>query len=119
MIACVKDRGEVFSSIDKTGWSEKVISEDFNRLKQEVAADLKSGDKRQAMDRIHNYRDEQETANAVIGSQRIAENLDNDLNDLKTYVEETFQGAPEAVKEKQKANAKSLQYEGYRDRRQQ
>ena len=119
MIACVKDRGEVFSSIDKTGWSEKVISEDFNRLKQEVAADLKSGDKRQAMDRIHKYRDEQEAANAVVGSQQITENLDNDLKDLKTYVEETFQGAPEAVRQKQKANAKALQYEGYRSRRQQ
>jgi len=118
MIACVNDQSKVFSSIDEKRWTEKVINEDFNRLKQEVAADLKSGAKRQAMDRIRNYRDEQKAVNAAVGSQRIAENLDKDLEALTTYVEETFQGAPAAVREKQKANAKALQYEGYRGRRQ-
>ena len=118
-IACVNDQSKVFSSIDKTSWTEKVINEDFNRLKQEVAADLKLGDKRQAMDRIQKYQDEQEAVNAAVDSQRVAENLDKDLKALTEYVEETFQGAPAAVREKQKANAKALQYEGYRGRRQQ
>ncbi len=119
MIACVNDQRKVFSSIDETRWTEKVINEDFNRLKQEVAADVKSGRQQQAMDRIQKYHGEQEAVNAVIGSPRVAENLDKDLKELKTYVEDTFQGAPEAVREKQKANAKALQYEGYRGRRQQ
>ena len=118
-IACVNDQSKVFSSIDKTSWTEKVINEDFNRLKQEVAADLKLGDKRQAMDRIQKYQVEQEAVNAAVDSQRVAENLDKDLKALTEYVEETFQGAPAAVREKQKANAKALQYEGYRGRRQQ
>lgn len=118
-IACVNDQSKVFSSIDKTGWSEKIINEDFNRLKQEVAADIKSGDKRQAMDRIRKYQGEQEAVNAVVGSQQVADNLDKDLKELTTYVEETFQGAPSAVREKQQSNAKALQYEGYRGRRQQ
>jgi Ca-activated chloride channel family protein len=117
-IACVNDRRRVYSSIDKKGWSDKVINEDFNRLKQEVAADIKSGNKRQAMDRIQKYHGEQEALNAVIGSQQVADNLDKDLKELTTYVEETFQGAPAAVREKQKSNAKALQYEGYRGRRQ-
>ena len=118
-IACVKDQRKVFSSIDKDGWSEKIINEDYNRLKQEVAADLKSGDKRQAVDRIREYQDEHEAVNAVVGSQQVAENLDKDLKELKTYVEETFQGAPAAVRKQQQSNAKALQYEGYRGRRQQ
>lgn len=117
-IACVNDQQKVFSSIDKTVWTEKIINEDFNRLKQEVAADLKSGDKRQAMDRIKKYHGEQEAVNAVVGSQRVADNLDKDLKELTTYVEETFQGAPAAVREKQQSNAKALQYDGYRGRRQ-
>ncbi|CAB1058085.1 hypothetical protein D1BOALGB6SA_2841 [Olavius sp. associated proteobacterium Delta 1] len=116
-IACVKDQRKVFSSIDKTSWSEKVINEDFNRLKQEVAADLKSGKKQDAMKRIEKYQGEQETVNAVVGSAIVAENLDKDLKELETYVEDTFQGAPEAVRQKQKSNAKALQYDGYRGRR--
>ena len=117
-IACVKDPRKVYSSIDKTGWSDKVINDDFNRLKQEVAADLKSGKKQKAMKRIETYYDEQQAVNAVVGSARVAQNLDKDLKELETYVEETFQGAPEAIRQKQKSNAKALQYDGYRGRRQ-
>jgi Ca-activated chloride channel family protein len=117
-IACVKDPRKVYSSIDKTGWSDKVINDDFNRLKQEVAADLKSGKKQKAMKRIEIYYDEQQAVNAVVGSARVAQNLDKDLKELETYVEETFQGAPEAIRLKQKSNAKALQYDGYRGRRQ-
>ena len=117
-ISCITDQRKVYSSIDKNSWSEKVINEDFNRLKQEVAADLKSGKKHDAMQRINKYHGEQKAVNSVVGSARVAENLDKDLKELETYVEETFQGAPEAVRQKQKINAKSLQYDGYRGRRQ-
>ena len=116
-IACVKDRSKVISSIDKSSWSEKVIKEDFNRLKQEVAADMKSGKKQNAMKRIRHYYNEQQEINAAVGSARVAENLDRDVKALETLVEDTFQGEPEAVRQKQKSNAKALQYDGYRGRR--
>lgn len=116
-IACVGEQRKVFSSIDKAGWSDKVINDDFNRLKQEVAADLKSGKKQKAKQRIETYYEKQQAVNAVVGSARVAENLDKDLKELETYVEETFKGAPEVVRQKQKSNAKALQYDGYRGRR--
>ncbi len=117
-IACVGDRRKVLSSIDKTGWSEKVINEDFNRLKQEVAAELKSGEKKEALNRIRAYRIEKREMNTYIQSAGVAKNLDKDLKELEMYVEDTFKGAPEAVRQKQKSNAKALQFDGYRGRRQ-
>ena len=117
-IACVNDQKKVYSSIDKTSWSEKVINEDFNRLRQEVAADIKSGKKQDALSKIEKYHNEQEAVNTVVGSASVADNLDRDLKELKTYVKDTFNGAPAAVRQKQKSNAKALQYEGYRGRRQ-
>ena len=117
-IACVDDQKEVYSSIDKTSWSEKIINEDFNRLKQEVASDIKSGKKQEALKKIENYHDEQEAVNTVVGSASVADNLDHDLKELKTMVKDTFEGEPADVGQKQKSNAKSLQYEGYRGRRQ-
>jgi Ca-activated chloride channel family protein len=108
----------VYSSIDKTRWSEKVVNEDFNRLKQEVASDIKSGRKQEALKKIDNYYDERESVNSVVGSASVADNLDHDVKELKTMVKDTFKGAPAAVQQKQKSNAKSLQYEGYRGRRQ-
>ena len=117
-IACVNDQKKVYSSIDKTRWSEKVVNEDFNRLKQEVASDIKAGKKQKALKRIEKYYDEQEAVNTVVGSASVADNLDHDVKELETMVKDTFKGAPAAVKEQQKSNAKSLQYDGYRGRRQ-
>jgi Ca-activated chloride channel family protein len=117
-IACVKNQKEVVSSIDKAAWAEKVIQEDYNRLKQEVAADIKSGKKEKALQRIDNYYREQEEVNASVGSEVITNNLNRDLTELKQVVKDTFQGAPAAVYRKQKTNAKALQYEGYSGRRQ-
>jgi len=117
-IACVSDQKKVYSSIDKTRWSEKVVNEDFNRLRQEVASDIKSGKKQEALKRIEKYHSEQEAVNTVVGSASVADNLDHDVKELETMVKDTFKGAPAAVQQKQKSNAKSLQYEGYRGRRQ-
>ena len=58
-VACVKNREEVYSSIDKSAWTRKVLQEDFNRLRQEVAHDLKAGKKESALNRIDRYHEEQ------------------------------------------------------------
>ena len=118
MISCVDDQKKVYSSIDKTSWSEKVIKEDFNRLKQEVASEIKAGRKQAALKRIETYYNEQEAVNSVVGSSSVADNLDRDVKELKKIVKDTFKGAPAAVQQKQKSNAKALQYDGYRGRRQ-
>jgi Ca-activated chloride channel family protein len=116
-IACVENEKEVQASIDKASWAEKVIQEDYNRLKQEVASDIKAGKKQTALKRIHRYYREQESINATVGSAEVRENLDRDLIDLRQRVEDTFTGEPSAVSRKQKASSKALQYEGYRGRR--
>lgn len=116
-IACVKNKKEVQASIDKASWTEKVLREDYNRLKQEVAGDIKAGKKQKALQRINSYYREQETINRSVASEEVTQNLDRDLKDLRERVEDTFQGAPAAVTAKQKANSKAMQYEGYKGRR--
>ncbi len=117
-IACVNDPQRVYSSIDKRRWSQITINEEFNRLKQDVAADIKSGKKQEALEKIEKYYNEKEAVNAVVGSAEVTDNLDRDVKELKTMVKDTFEGSPAAVQQKQKSTAKSLQYEGYRGRRQ-
>jgi Ca-activated chloride channel family protein len=116
-IACVKNKKEVRASIDKASWTEKVIREDYNRLKQDVAGDIKAGKKQKALQRINSYYREQESINKTVASKEVTQNLDQDLKDLRQRVENTFQGAPAAVTAKQKANSKAMQYEGYKGRR--
>lgn len=116
-IACVGDEGRVLSSIDRTRWEEKVLTDDYNRLKQEVAADVSAGKADSAHKRIAAYEKEQKALNAVVNSPGVARNLERDLKDLEKRVDETFQGPPAAVLEKQKSSSKSMQYEGYSNRR--
>jgi len=116
-IACVKDRQAVYSSIDKSEWEEKVVKEDINRLREEVAGDIKKGSKQEALKRIEEYYRAQQSVNAVVASPKVATSLDKDLGGLRDMVEETFQGAPQEVELKQKRNSKVLQYEGYSGRR--
>ena len=79
---------------------------------------IKSGKKQEALEKIEKYYDEKEAVNADVGSAEVADNLDHDVKELKTMVKDTFTGSPAAVQQKQKSTAKSLQYEGYRGRRQ-
>jgi len=116
-VACVGDEGRVLSSIDRTRWEEKVLKDDYNRLKQEVAADISAGSVGSAHQRIDAYEKEQKALNASVNSPGVARNLEIDVRDLKKRVDETFQGPPAAVMEKQKAGSKSMQYEGYSNRR--
>ena len=117
VIACIGDRERVLSSIDRTRWEQKVLKEDYNRLKQEVAAEISAGRAGSALQRIDAYEKEQAAMNSVVNSPGVARNLENDVRDLKRRVDETFQGPPAAVMEKQKASSKSMQYEGYSNRR--
>ena len=116
-LACVSDPKTAMASIDKDTWEHKVIQEDFNRLREEVAEDIKTGRKKQAMKRIENYRSTQQTINAQVQSEAVAGNLEKDLMDLRDTVADTFSGRESEVQEKQKKTAKALQYEGYSGRR--
>ncbi len=116
-VACIDDADDVMASIHKDAWSDQVVQEDFGQLKEEVAADIKAGRSDQALQRIRTYRQEKAAINAVVDSPRVAHNLEREVEALNTYVEETFTGPASAVAAKQKKNAKVLQYEGYRERR--
>ena len=116
-IACVGDEARVVSSIDRDRWESKVLKEDYGRLKQEVAADVGSGRMDGALKRIDDYEREQKALNSAVRSPAVERNLETDLKDLRKRVADTFSGPAAAVAEKQKAGAKSLQYEGYSERR--
>ena len=116
-IGCIADPKAVRASIDKNEWESKVLQDDFNRLREEVAADIKAGKKEKALGRIQQYYHDQDALNATIGSGKVKQNLENDVSELRSVVTETFAGAPTEVAKKQKSNAKALQFEGYKGRR--
>jgi Ca-activated chloride channel family protein len=116
-VACVADPAAVMASINKASWADQVVQEEFSRLKEEVAADIRDGEKEQAQARIRAYEAKQHAINTVVSSGKVAENLAVDVHELRQQVDETFTGAPAAVAEKKKQVSKSMQYDGYKMRR--
>ena len=55
--------------------------------------------------------------NSSVGSALVAKNLEGDVQDLRQSVEYTFSGTPAVVAEKKKQQAKVLQYDSYKIRR--
>ena len=116
-VRCDENPEAVLGSIHKQAWEQKVLLEDYNRLREEVALDVKSGDKENAIRKIDAYYRQKKEQNQKIQSHKVEENLEQGVAGLKTMVSDTFEGAPAEVSRKQKANAKTLQYKGYSGRR--
>ncbi len=116
-VACVPNASDALASINKAEWEEKVVKEDYNRLREGVAAAVKGGKREEAMKQIDEYTASQQATNAAVGSAAVTHNLDKDVGALRQTVADSFAGPPAVAAEKQKANAKSLQYEGYQGRR--
>ncbi len=116
-VDCVEDKKAVIASIDKKIWSEQVVKEDFNKLKDTVANAVRNGRKKEALKAIEEYESKTGELNDSVGSAEVSKNLENDIAPLRQSVEHTFAGAPAAVAEKRKQQAKELQYESYKVRR--
>jgi Ca-activated chloride channel family protein len=116
-VDCVEDKRAVIASIDKEVWSEQIVKEDFSKLKDTVANAVRSGQKKEALRAIEEYEEKTAELNDSVGSAEVSRNLENDLAPLRQSVEQTFSGAPAAVAEKRKQQAKELQYESYKVRR--
>lgn len=116
-VACVQDPKAVVASIDEKTWSEQVVREDYNKLKDDVAAAIRKGRKEEAMKSIREYEVRNQAINDSVGSASVSQNLEGDVQALRQNVEDTFTGAPAAVAEKKKQQAKTLQYESYKIRR--
>jgi len=116
-LACVTDPGEAVSSIEEKIWTDKVLTEDFNRLREDVAGDIKAGRPKAAAEKIDRYRVKHQAINTEVKSPAVAKNLEADLKDLEETVSGTFSGDRDEIPEKQKKNSKTLQYKGYQERR--
>lgn len=117
VVACVTDQKQVLSSVDEEEWSGQVLQDAYNKLKDEVATAVRKGDAQAAEASIQAYETEQRSMNSTVGSVKVAEHLESDIQELKKSVADTFSGPPAAVALKQKKNAKVMQYESYQKRR--
>jgi len=116
-VACVLDKNAVIASIDKDTWSEQVVKEDYSKLKDTVAKAIRTGKKTEALSAIEEYKARTNEMNSSVDSPTVTRNLEEEVVNLQQSVQDTFAGAPAAVAAKRKQQAKELQFESYRIRR--
>ncbi|MBT3310881.1 MAG: VWA domain-containing protein [Desulfobacterales bacterium] len=117
IITQVKSKKEAMASIDKDEWEDRVLKNDFNMLRENIAADIRGGKRNDALKRINDYKVKQESINSQVGSGAVSDNLEKELTKVLKTVKDTFTGDSPSVALKQKKNAKVMQYEGYKGKR--
>lgn len=114
-VACTRDVKAAEESISPEVWEAQTLRQDYNRLKDEVAVRVKQGDLAGAMSRIDDYERTKKAANQVVGSDKVAENLDTDVARLKQDVQQAL--SPTATRQEQEHYSKTLQSESYKELR--
>lgn len=113
-VACVADERQFFEAIDAESWQRAVIEEDYNRLQQEVARDVQTGRKDEALKKISSYLRTNTKLNQTLDSDAVEQQL-RETEALADEVERAFVGAGQ--KEKQNQLSKSRRASGWDGRR--
>ncbi len=113
-IACVADRSDWLGGFDRATWARSVVEEDYSRLRQEVAVDVKQGRREEALRRILHYRQQNQALNETLDSSAVTSNL-QELKKLEADVDDAFVGEGQA--HKQNILSKTNQAAGWDNRR--
>lgn len=108
------DPQRAWASVQKDRWEGAVVKEKWGAVQQEVAKAVQRGDLQGAKQVIETYSDEIGAANAHVGSEEVAKNLE-DAKALERQVESTFVG--ENQEQRQRELSKGAQTTGYGSRR--
>ncbi len=105
-IACVGGKKEYLSSFDVDAWSRSVVVDRYNKMQEEVAREVKSGNRKEALQVLRTYRDDVSDRNAVLQSAPVAQKLD-EMDSLEAEVRSAFEGEGQAQKQSTLSKVKS------------
>jgi len=113
-VATVAESDRFFAGIDPGAWADAVVVEEYNQLRQSVAALVREGNRERALEQIGRFHQQLQATNRAVGSPAVAAQLEV-AESLKDEVSDAFRG-PDA-ENKQKRLGKELHAEGTRARR--
>jgi Ca-activated chloride channel family protein len=90
-IACVRGEDDFFAGVDIPAWTRSVVEEGYGKLQAEVAREVKSGRRDEAVGLINKYRVETSALNDRLKSAPVASQLQA-LDKLEAEVGAAFSG---------------------------
>lgn len=115
-VGVVNDQALALASIDKGAWESAVVTERYNRMRDEVAAAVRRQDKAAALAAMDQYKTQTTAENKAVGSATVAENLKT-LGYLESSVTDSFTGSWAEQSNKQNLYSKSESSASYFGRR--
>ncbi len=103
-VELVGERKAYLEGLDKEAWAASVVTEEYNRLRQDVSRAVQNGQKDEAQQAISTYKSRVAADNAYVQSATVTSTL-ADVDDLAAELDAAFEGAP--VEQEQKRNSLS------------
>jgi Ca-activated chloride channel family protein len=105
-VASVAREDDFYAKVDVPAWTRSVVVDGFNKMKEEVAREVKAGRRDAAMEKVQQFRAETETLNARLQSVDVQEKLDS-LGKLESDVAAVFTGEDQAVRQNELSKGQS------------
>jgi Ca-activated chloride channel homolog len=105
-IACVATEKEFLASIDVPSWERAVSVDGYNKMQDEVARQVKGGDRDAARAAVQKFRAETRALNAELKSPAVQQRLDA-LGELEGHVDDAFHGPDQKGKQNMLSKSRS------------
>jgi Ca-activated chloride channel family protein len=112
-IACVEDKEQFYSDVDVGAWSRSVVVDTYNKMKEEVAREVKAGRRDAALQKIDEFRNETSTLNDRLRSAPVARQL-GATDELEADVRSAFEGEDQGHRQNELSKAASADAVGAR-----
>ncbi|MFP4476701.1 MAG: vWA domain-containing protein [Desulfatibacillaceae bacterium] len=117
VVACVDDEDEARASVDLEVRERLGYQEGLNRMREEVAGFIRSGDRDAAQASIREYAEKQIALTRQVRGAPAAARLESEVDGLRDMVDSTFAGSAPEVAKKRKANSLDINNRAYKGRR--
>lgn len=105
-VACVEGENEFYAGVDVPAWTRSVVADAYNKMQEEVAREVKSGRRDQALKRLRDFKDEAAAMNGRLKSAPVAAQL-GEADKLEREVSAAFEGANQSDKQNAFSKSKS------------
>lgn len=97
-VACVQGEEEFYRNVDVTAWGRSVVIDEYNKMKADVARDVKEGRRDEALRKVREFKDEKQALNARLRSAPVAAQMQS-VDKLEADVDAAFKGADQAARQ--------------------
>jgi Ca-activated chloride channel homolog len=104
-VASVAAEKDFYASLDGEAWERAVVVDDFNKMQEEVAREVKKGDRDAALAKIERFRAPAAAINARVASTPVQQRLES-LKDLEKEVAAAFEGDDQVSRRNELGKAK-------------